>query len=180
MKRFPFPDKESSMEDLKNDYVFEKIEKDRVDEVFLEAWSVGEREAARFIEEYEQDGKISMTDLFRRSGFCIQNKEIDYVLGKRRYFCEYLSRRNILKIYTKSVELWSEHNGFSYEEGLNIILCHEYFHYLESHRIGEVSGHYQVPMIKIGTLRLGKTGVPSLSEIAANAFANTCFEYLVG
>lgn len=180
MRKFPFPDKENSMEDLKNDYVFDKIEKDKVDEIFKAAWLVGEREAELFIREHKTDENISMLVLFKRLGFRIQSKDIDYVLGKRRYFCEYLSQKNVLTIYTQSVELWCENNGFTYDEGLNIILCHEYFHYLECHRIGMVSRYYQVPMIKIGPFKMGKTGVASLSEIAANAFANACLDYLRG
>ena len=57
----------------------------------------------------------------------------------------------------------------------DLILCHEYFHHLEWHEIGMTSRRHLVPMIKIGGISMGKTGVPSLSEIAANAFAQECF-----
>ena len=40
------------------------------------------------------------------------------------------------------------------------------------------SRRYQVPILKIGSLKIGRTGVPSLSEIGANAFANVCYRYL--
>ena len=76
------------------------------------------------------------------------------------------------------MKLWCENNGFSYDEGLNIILCHEYFHYLEQNKIGMVSRRYQVPILKIGAWELGKTGIPALSEIGANAFAKTCWDYM--
>lgn len=178
MNRFPFPDKENSMEDLKRDYVFGKIEPGQVEAVFEDAWSVGGAEAKRFIEEYGGCGYIDMLEVFREKGFTVITKDVDYIVGKIRYFCEYTSRKNKLKIYKKSVELWCEENQFSYEEGLNVILCHEYFHYLECHKIGVVSGRCQVPMLRLGRVCLGRTGVPSLSEIAANAFANTCFELL--
>ena len=31
MKKFPFPDKENSMQELQGDYVFSKIEKEQID-----------------------------------------------------------------------------------------------------------------------------------------------------
>ncbi len=48
MKPFPFPDKENSMEELRQDYVFSKIEPDRVEEIFEDAWAIGEEQACRF------------------------------------------------------------------------------------------------------------------------------------
>ena len=53
MKPFPFPDKENSMEELKQDYVFPKIEPERVDEIFEDAWAVGEEQARRFLEKHD-------------------------------------------------------------------------------------------------------------------------------
>ena len=41
-----------------------------------------------------------------------------------------------------------------------------------------VSRRYQVPILKIGAWELGKTGIPALSEIGANAFAKTCWDYM--
>jgi len=179
MKKFPFPDKENSMQDLLQDYVFPKIDPDKVNEIFEAAWRAGEEQAHLFLAEHQHGKTLIMLDILRENGITIQHKDMDYVLGNRRYFCEYLSGRNLLKIYTQSVSLWCESNGFSYEEGLNIILCHEYFHYLEWHKIGMTSRIYQVPILKIGPLKLGRTGVPSLSEIGANAFASVCYQYLV-
>ncbi len=179
MKPFPFPNKENSMQELLQDYVFPKIDSDCAEKIFEDAWAVGEEQAHQFLQENHIDGKLVMLDILQKCGIMVQWIDIDYVLGKRRYFCEYLSGRNLLKIYIRSVALWCESNGFSYEEGLNIILCHEYFHYLEWHRIGMVSRRYQVPIIKIGSVRLGHTGIPSLSEIGANAFASVCYRYLV-
>ena len=97
------------------------------------------------------------------------------MLGDRRYFCEYFSEKKLIKIYRKSMELWCGENGYDYEDGCNLILCHEYFHHLEWHEIGMTSRRHQVPMIKIGRFHLGKTGIPAQSEIAANAFAQECF-----
>ena len=61
----------------------------------------------------------------------------------------------------------------------NLILSHEFYHYLEATELGYTSRRYLVPMIILGKLRLGKTGVPALSEIAANAFANYCYNHFL-
>lgn len=174
MMKYPFPNKENSMQDLINDYVYPKIESDKVDEIFEDAWDTGLRAATDFLQKHG-DAPMRMQDFLKEQGFDVQVKDIDYVLGKRRYFCEYFSEQKLIKIYRKSMELWCQENGYTYEDGCNLILCHEYFHHLEWHEIGMTSRRHLVPMIKIGPIRLGKTGVPSLSEIAANAFAQKCF-----
>lgn len=174
MIHYPFPSKENSMQDLVNDYVYSKIEPGKVEEIFEDAWSVGLRTVESFLQEHG-DAPLRMQAFLREQGFTIQVKDIDYVLGDRRYFCEYFSEKKLIKIYRKSMELWCGENGYDYEDGCNLILCHEYFHHLEWHEIGMTSRRHQVPMIKIGRFHLGKTGIPALSEIAANAFAQECF-----
>lgn len=174
MIHYPFPSKENSMQDLVNDYVYSKIEPGKVEEIFEDAWSVGLRTAESFLQEHG-DAPLRMQAFLKEQGFTIQVKDIDYVLGDRRYFCEYFSEKKLIKIYRKSMELWCGENGYDYEDGCNLILCHEYFHHLEWHEIGMTSRRHQAPMIKIGRFHLGKTGIPALSEIAANAFAQECF-----
>lgn len=179
MKKFPFPDKENSMQELQRDYVFSKIEKEKIETIFEDAWSVGVEQAQRFLEKHRAESRLNMWEILQKNGVKIVEQEMDYVLGKRRYFCEFLSGKKQLKIYKGSVALWCRENDFSYKEGLNILLCHEYFHYLEWNEIGMVSRRHQVPIIKIGPMHLGKTGIPSLSEIGANAFAQVCYQFLM-
>ena len=45
-------------------------------------------------------------------------------------------------------------------------------------KLGLTSRDYQVPMISIGPLRLGKTGIRALSEIGAHGFAHTYHQLL--
>lgn len=173
--RFPFPDREASKSILKADPCFGKIPADQVDAVFERAWATGQREAEVFLSQLEDTASLSMLSLLEKKNFRITVKDIDYVMGNIRYFCEYMSEENIVIIYRKSVELWAEKNQFSYEMACDLILAHEYFHYLEWHEIGRTSKQYLVPMVKIGKLTLGKTGISALSEIGANAFANSCY-----
>lgn len=48
MLHYPFPNKENSMQDLLRDYVYPKIEPEKVDEIFEDAWSVGQTAARNF------------------------------------------------------------------------------------------------------------------------------------
>lgn len=176
--RFPFPDRDASFKILRNDPCFGKIRPEDVDKAFDEAWNCGVEEASRFVKKYGKKGSLSMFDVYPYLGFQVESFDKDYVMGGTRYFCEYTSKGNHISIYSKSVELWARSNGFTYEDGLNLILAHEFYHYLEAHEIGYTSKHYLVPMVKIGPVRIGKTGVPALSEVAANAFANGCYSYL--
>lgn len=156
---------------LQNDACYGKIPPERVEDVFDDAWSLGEREAELFIREHCQED-FDMLRILRKLGFRIEEQNIDYIMGNIRYFCEYLPGKNQITVYSKGIKLWADTNEMEYGEARNIILAHEFFHYLEANRIGWVSKRCLVPMLKIGKFTLGKTGIAALSEVAANAFAN--------
>lgn len=177
--RFPFPEREASMRILRADPCFEKIPADQVEGVFEKAWRTGEAEAARFLSSFPEGTGFSMLQVLEKKQFRIETQDVDYVMGNIRYFCEYMSEQNIVVIYRKSVELWAEKNSLTYEAARDLILAHEYFHYLEWHEIGRTSKQCLVPMLKIGPVPLGKTGIAALSEIGANAFANFCYAALM-
>lgn len=174
-KFFPFPDKASSMEILRRDPCFGKIPEQDVPAVFEKAWETGVLQAEQFLRQV-QPNEYFMTEALSGMGICVHSFDQDFVVGDTRYFCEYLSEKNIVNVYRKAIEVWGEKNGFCYVDSLNLILAHEYFHYLEWHVIGLVSKQYLVPMIRIGSFTLGKTGIAALSEVAANAFANQVYK----
>lgn len=171
-KVFPFPDKESSMQILKNDPCYGKIPEERVDAVFDDAWSVGIEEAGKFIRTHCAESGFDMFRILEKLGFRIIRQDTDYVMGNIRYFCEYFPEKNQIYVYEKGIDLWAASNGLESEQSGNIILAHEFFHYLEAKRLGWMSKRCLVPMLKIGRLSIGKTGIAALSEVAANAFAN--------
>lgn len=173
---FPFPDRDASRKILETDPCFGKIPLDERKAVFERAWNTGEREAKRFWKQGKEGSALSMLQILTERQFHIKVLDADYVMGNIRYFCEYMSEQNIVYIYRKSVELWAEANRLPYETALNVILAHEYFHYLEWHEIGCVSRQCLVPMVTLGPFSLGKTGVAALSEVGANAFANSCYK----
>lgn len=171
---FPFPSKEDSIKILENDPCYPKIKPEDISPVFEEAWEYGKKQGEIFCQDNLAD--IDMLEYLKNRNFTVIEHDVDYVSGNIRYFCEYISEKNIVEIYRKSIELWAESNDMSYRDSLDIILAHEYFHYLEWHVLGRVSKHYLVPMLKIGKHSFGKTGISALSEIAANAFANAIYE----
>lgn len=171
-------DKQTSRALLEQDYCYYKIEESAREAVFEDAWKVGEETARRFLSNRNFPARVSFPNILQENGIAIKYFDKDYIVTNRRYFCELYPKEKKEHIYTKSVRIWCENNGFEFEEGLNILLSHEYFHYLEWYEIGLTSKRYLVPMLQLGKLRLGKTGIAALSEIGANAFADTCFTYM--
>lgn len=163
------------MKILQSDACYGKIPPEDVEPVFDDAWNLGEREGKAFLQQHCQDD-FDMLRILRQLGFRIEEQNIDYIMGNIRYFCEYLPGKNQITIYSKGIALWAGTNELDYEPARNIILAHEFFHYLEANRIGWVSKRCLVPMLKIGNITLGKTGIAALSEVAANAFANTYYD----
>ena len=159
---------------MEEDPCYGNLPQERVEEVFEEAWQTGVKEAQRFMASHCRGDVFSMTKILNNMGISLEFQDVDYVMGRYRYFCEYYPKRRTVCIYQRSVELWAENNDMEYEMALDLILAHEYFHYLETTEIGLVSKHCLVPMIFWRKFTLGRTGVAALSEVAANAFA---YEY---
>ena len=110
------------------------------------------------------------------SGLVCECVDKDYISGNQRYFSDYISGQSRIHLYLGAIRLWAQENGMTLETAQNVILSHEYFHFLEWTKLGLTSREYQVPMLKLGPLKLGKTGVRALSEIGAHAFARTYYE----
>ena len=72
MKKFPFPDKENSMQELRGDYVFYKIEKEQIEIIFEDAWSVGVEQARRFLEKHRVEDSLKMWEILQKTFFQIQ------------------------------------------------------------------------------------------------------------
>lgn len=171
---FPFPGKELAAKELSYDLCYSKIAEADRDAIAEQAWHKGE-DAAR--DAWDKSG--GNTDFFQiaaESGLSIEKVKTDYIVGGQRYFSDYISGQGKIHLYTGSVAKWAEQNHLTQEQAENLILSHEYFHFLEWTAIGLSSRMYQVPMLQIGKLKLGKTGIRALSEIGAHAFARTYYE----
>lgn len=176
--RFPFPDKDSSFSILESDPCFAKIPGSEVNTVFEDAWELGIRQARCFADEFPIRQQ-TMADILLSQGFQVAYEDTDCVIGNMRYFCEYSPGRQRVTVYQKSVALWADSHGFAYRQALDIILAHEYYHYLESTKIGWTSRRYLVPMVTLGPWHFGKTGIAALSEVGANAFANEYYSICI-
>ncbi len=173
---FPFPGRELADQELTYDRCYDKIPQQDRAIIVENAWQKGCR-AAEIVFRRE-NGLPDFYTIARNSGLHLIEKSIDYVVGGQRYFSDYISGKNIINLYSKSIQMWADQNHFQYEQAVNLILSHEYYHYLEVNEIGLTSRAYQVPMIQIGPLKLGRTGIRALSEVGAHAFSRRYYELL--
>jgi hypothetical protein len=165
----PFPGFDLAEKELSYDYCYAKIPPEDRERITRMAWDRG-TEAAR--ETFAMhSGERDFFAIANRSGLSCELVDTDYVVGNLRYFSDYLSGRKRVRLYTRSIRLWAEQNGLDEQAARNMILSHEYYHFLECTSLGLTSRLYHVPMIRIGPLNIGRTGIRALSEIGAHAFA---------
>lgn len=170
----PFPGRDLADKELSYDLCYGKIPPEDRKEIVEKAWCRGCQAAQEvYLREF---GSTDFADICRRSGLTLCEKDTDFVTGGQRYFSDYISGRKLINLYLRSISLWAEQNHMDMDTAKNLILSHEYFHFLEMNGLGLTSRMYQVPMLRIGPLKIGKTGIRALSEIGAHAFARTYFE----
>lgn len=174
MRTFPFPDKIMSREELPRDLLYEKIPQSELVRISDKAWETGVEAAQNVVEEYGTSKSIK--EIAKISGLTIEWNSVDNVVGNVRYFSEYYSGRNRIILYAESISKWAKVNNMTVQEAEELILSHEYFHFLECTKLGLTSKQFMVPKIKIGTVTLGKSGIRALSEIGAHGFSRTFYE----
>lgn len=172
--RFPFPGRELADRELTYDPCYGKIPEGDRGAIVEKAWQKGCRAAEMVFEREKGNGDFVL--IARESGLKLIEKDTDYVVGKQRYFSDYVSGQNTVTLYTQSIQKWADQNGLEFDQAVNLILSHEYYHFLEVNEIGLASRDYQVPMLVIGPLKLGKTGIRALSEVGAHAFVRKYYE----
>ena len=174
INKFPLPIKENALFDLKQDPCIAKIKESDYERIIDTAWTKGTEVALEMKEVLGDDRNFSK--ILHERGLKVMEQDKDYIIGKTRYFSEYISGKNEIYLYSKSILIWAMENNLTYEEAKNYILAHEFYHFLEWTKIGMTSKLYTVPLITIGECRIGRTGIRAKSEIAANAFVHTIFE----
>lgn len=165
----PFPGKELAQEELSRDSCYNKVPECDRTKIIDKAWLKGVTAAELVYERYR--GEMNFFRIIEESGLTCEKADTDFVAGNQRYFSDYLTGQRRINLYMKSISLWAEENGMGIEEAVNLILSHEYYHFLEWSELGLTSKDYQVPMLKLGSLKIGRTGIRALSEIGAHAFA---------
>ena len=174
--RFPFPTRELALKELSWDRYVMRIPEEDKERIVDLAWSKGERAAHMVFE--ESNGQSDFFQICKDAGMTIIKKDIDCVYGNQRYFSDCVSGTKEITLYEQSCALWAKQNQLDLYEAQNLILMHEFFHVLETTRLGLTSKEYPVPLFTIGPFKLGKTGIHALSEIAAHAFTNTYYGLL--
>lgn len=179
----PFPGRELANEELSRDNCYSKVPECDRPVIADKAWLKGIKAAELVFKRYR--GEKNFMKIIEESGLTCEKIDTDYVMGNQRYFSDYLTGQKLIRLYMKSISLWAEENGMGTDEAVNLILSHEYYHFLEWSELGLTSKDYQVPMVKLGGLKIGRTGIRALSEIGAHGFAcryyqlaNTPREYL--
>jgi hypothetical protein len=172
----PFPGFDLAEKELSYDYCYAKIPPEDRGRIVQLAWDRGVSAAQKTFEEYS--GEKNFFAIAAKSGLSCELVDRDYVMGNLRYFSDYLSGRKRIRLYTRSIALWADQNSMSEEAARNMILSHEYYHFLECTGLGLTSRLYQVPIIRIGPLKIGRTGIRALSEIGAHAFTRTYYNLL--
>ena len=172
--RFPFPGRELADKELTYDPCYGKIPEEDRAAIVEKAWQKG-CDAARMVFERE-NGSWDFHTIARNSGLKLMESPKDYIVGKQRYFSDYISGQKLINLYSGSIQKWAQQNDLEYGVAVNLILSHEYYHYLEMNEIGLASRDYLVPMLIIGSFKIGKTGIRALSEVGAHAFVRKYYE----
>lgn len=165
----PFPGKELAQDELSRDSCYHKIRSEDRKRITDRAWQKGEAAAEMIFLRY--NGEKDFFRIVTESGLTCEKVDADYVVGNQRYFSDYLTGQKRIHLYLKSISLWAIENKMEMAEAMNLILSHEYYHFLEWSELGFTSKEYLVPMLRIGSLKIGRTGIRALSEIGAHAFA---------
>ena len=167
----PFPGLDLAEKELSYDYCYKKILPEDRSRIVKMAWEKGEAAAKDTFAKF--NGEENFFSIIGQSGLSFELVDKDFVVGNIRFFSDYLSGRKCIYLYTRSIALWADQNKLDTDTARNLILSHEYFHFLECTALGLTSRLYQVPMLIIGPLKIGRTGIRALSEIGAHAFAHT-------
>lgn len=171
---FPFPDRELAMKELTYDSCYGKIPEMDREPIAARAWDRGQQAADGVYAAL--GGEMNFTKIAETSGLSCLRCDRDYVVGNRRYFSDYITGQKQIQLYMGAIRLWAGENKLDLETSVNLILSHEYYHFLEWTRLGLASREYQVPAIQIGRVKIGKTGIRALSEIGAHGFARRYYE----
>lgn len=173
MIQFPFPDKITSRNELTRDVVYQKIPLEERDRICDGAWEIGVETAVKLCERHP--GK-DIYEIAYSYGLKFVREDVDKVSAGMRFFSEYDPKKNQIHVYVRSIQLFAENNGLLELEAEELILAHEFYHFLEANEIGKTSERYKLPWICLGPFKIGSTGVRALCEIGAHGFARTYWQ----
>lgn len=173
MKAFPFPDQIESRNELRADILYHRIPEADRERICDLAWSRGAAAAEAILKKYP--GK-RMAEIAEEEGLSVALVEKDAVNQVFRTFGEYDTASGQMTLYLASIVKWARANGLSEETARELVMAHEFYHFLECTRLGMTSELSKIPLWRLGKWVLRSSGIRALSEIGAHGFARTCFE----
>lgn len=171
---FPFPDQALAMKELRADPASRTLGEREAEDALEAAWDLGQRTAETLWE--TSDHEWNFREILQKRGIAVRSEHKDNVVGGKRYFSVYETGKDAIELYSVAIGLWAKNNALSYELAENMILGHEFFHFLEAHEIGFASKLVQLPIITIFGYPVGSKGIRALSEVAAHAFTRRYFQ----
>lgn len=175
MRFFPFPDKTACIEELKRDKYYDRIPEEDRQRILHDAWQRGELAAREFF----AAGPVTVFQAMEQEGLEIERTDRDMVVGGTRYFAEIYVKTKKVILYPPSIALWAEHNSLTEAQAEELILAHEYFHYLEHTVLPPAGSTYRVPAVQLFGRTLMYAGLSSVSEIGAHSFARAYFQRIM-
>ena len=168
MEMFPFPDRSACITELKLDRFFSRIPTQDHEKILNAAWQRGEQAA----EDFFGSGPVDIRQAMQAVGLQIEELDQDMVIGGTRYFAEIYVKAKKVNVYLTAVALWAQHNCLPLAQAEELLLAHEFFHYLEHTALPPARDVYQVPSLKLFGRTLLRSGLRCVSEIGAHSFAN--------
>ena len=80
-----------------------------------------------------------------------------------------MPKKRLVVVNTPSLRMWADHHGVDLGTAVDMALCHEYFHHLEWTRLGLTSLALDVPLLRVGPIRVGRV------RFRAYGFTHECF-----
>lgn len=166
---------------LREDPFYRRVPPEMEDEAIDVALRAGKATADRISIEHGHDPRALAAAL----GVTVTETDEGGRAKRTVFFSEYAERPPSVTLYLRSIR---EVNQLIREQKLEDVLeltdvgpvhlAHELYHHLEAKKLAEGTQHFRVSTHRIGPVRL-TTGLPSLSEIAADRFASAFLEMAV-
>lgn len=169
---FPYPCRGACAPEFAADPCAGRLAGARRAEAIDMAWERGTGAARRMF-----PGGARCTDFARvcaDAGLTVVRGGAERAAG-RLFFAEYLPKKRLVVVNTPSLRMWADHHGVGLGTAVDMALCHEYFHHLEWTRLGLTSLALDIPLLRVGPIRVGRVRFRSLSEIGAYGFTHECF-----
>lgn len=171
--RLPFPDYNLSKDEVLSSNLSKKTTQKSALKYFNQSWKCGKYQAEQLI---SNGTVVNFEEEFTSRNYRIYEYHIDNKIGNIRYYADIFPENKIIKLYSLSIKKWSDQFDLNYERSKNLVLAHEYFHYIEYSSIGFLSEMTNIPYLKIGNYKFGKLKFNILSEVGAYSFVNTLIE----